>query len=455
MFCYLLTFLLLVLSVQPGRACTIGAFGSRATAEGRVILWKNRDVTNPDQAMGWFQGARFRFIANVYAGESLDVWAGINEVGFAIMNSNSYNLNGYGDGADDGNIMRLALGNCGTVEDFARLLDSLNIIGRRTPANYGVFDATGRAAIFEASNTYYHRFDADQDTLGFLLRANFSISGNPSRLVGKNRYERGMELCTAQGLKDGITVNFIIQVLSRDLGQVGFNPYPLPFYGKIPPLPFGYLPIDTTIARWTTRSVEIMVGPKPGAGPGTGMMWVLLGHPLATLPIPLWVSNGVIPPELKGGKTAMVCDEAKRLFKWLCADPDFPKGINTFRLARWLEFIAPRESAIFQLVAENERWWGDAGPDSGAGAELTEMVCQMVLKAYQEFWEENEPKFESERKQAKMTVYHKRQMTTLGDLRSKTSGWFYDVTGRKVTVPAPGVIFLIKDRGRAKFIQLN
>ncbi|MGC9111442.1 MAG: carcinine hydrolase/isopenicillin-N N-acyltransferase family protein [candidate division WOR-3 bacterium] len=447
---FLLT-MFLVLTGQPVGACTIGVFGSGVTGDGRVILWKNRDVSNPDQEMGFFQGPRFRFIANVYAGETLDVWAGINEAGFAIMNSNSYNLSGDGDGADDGNIMHLALGSCATVEDFARLLDSLNLVGRETPANYGVFDASGDAAIFEAGNTFYHRFDADQDTLGFLLRANFSISGGPSRLLGKNRFERAMALCTTWLRHHKFSVEFIIRVLSRDLGQVGFDPYPLPFYGQLVPLPAGYLPIDTTIARATTRSVEIMVGPRPDASSNTGMMWVLLGSPLATLPIPLWVRGGMVPEELNGKNTAIICEEAKRLFNWLCPDPDFPKAVNTFRLVRWLEFIAPREDSIFRLVADSERLWGPAGPDAQSAAELTAAVCQQVIRTYQEFWQKNEP----EKSEIILTTTQPERAATFGRLHTGNAVRIYDVTGRRITLPATGIFLLIEDNSRKKFIQLN
>jgi len=444
--------LVLILLTGSVNACTIGVFGPNSTVDCRPILWKNRDVTNPDQEMGFFQGPRFKFVANVYAGETLDVWAGINEAGFAIMNSNSYNLSGDGDGADDGNIMRLALGRCATVEDFARLMDSLNIIGRETPANYGVFDSTGCAAIFEASNTFYHRFDANLDTFGFLLRANFSVSGGPSRLLGKNRFERAIELCTTHLHQEGFTVEFIIQRLSRDLGQVAFNPYPLPFYGQLPTLPAGYLPIDTTIARATTRSVEIMVGPKPGSSPNTGMMWVLLGSPLATLPIPLWVQGGMVPAELNGEYTAILCDEAKRLFNWLCPAPDFPKAVNSFRLARWLDYIAPVESAIFELVAENERSWGTSGPDDEAAAALTKMICQLVIQTYQDFWEENEPKFEPEKRRIKLGFV---QPGSLGVVVPGIVNRVFDVTGRRINKPAAGVIFLFDDCRQRKFIRLN
>ncbi|MEO0009592.1 MAG: carcinine hydrolase/isopenicillin-N N-acyltransferase family protein [candidate division WOR-3 bacterium] len=447
-FCWVLSILVMV-----SHACTIGVFGPSATVDGRIVLWKNRDVTNPDQEMGVFRGPRYRFVANVYAGETLDVWAGINEAGFAIMNSNSYNLSGYGAGADDGNIMRQALGSCATVEDFAKLMDSLNTVGRETPANYGVFDATGAAAIFEASNTYYYRFDVDRDSLGFQLRANFSLAGGPSRLLGKNRFERAMELCTARMRESRISMDFIIRVLSRDLGQVGFEPYPLPFLGRMDPLPYGYLPIDTTIARVTTRSVEIMVGPQPGASPNTGMMWVLLGSPLATIPVPLWIQGGAVPKELNGANTALLCDEAKRLFSWLCPDPDFPKAVNTFRLARWLDYIATRESIILQLVAEKEQEWGPDGPDSLAAAQLTRYVCQLAVAAYQEFWQENDPKFDAESERARLTVQRSGRTETLHRLPPRIR--LFDVAGRRVFQYQPGVMIICDDSTRQKLLIIN
>lgn len=224
-------------------ACTIGVFSPATTEDGRPILWKNRDVESPNRETKILSGPKFRFVANVYAGETLDVWAGINEAGFAIMNSNSYNPSGLPTPhlirGDDGNIMRLALGNCATVNDFARLLDSFNIVGRETPANYGVFDATGAAAIFEASNTYYTRYDADLDSLGFLLRANYSISGAPTRLVGKNRFERAMELCLERRALSVYWLSSLSELYAVTWGRLALTPTLCPFQTSLSPYLMG------------------------------------------------------------------------------------------------------------------------------------------------------------------------------------------------------------------------
>lgn len=438
-----------LLSLSIATACTIGAFGPTAISEGRPVLWKNRDVTNPDQEMKFLCGPRFRFIANVYAGETLDVWAGINEVGFAIMNSNSYNLTDNLTDADDGNIMRLALGTCATVEDFARLLDSLNIVGRETPANFGVFDATGTTAIFEAGYTSYTRYDSKDDSLGFLIRANYSMSGGPSRILGKNRFERAQQLCRAAFHENRLNLTFIIGTLARDLGQVGFDPYPLPFLGKFGSLPFGYLPTDTTICRSQTRSVEIMVGPAPGAQPRTGMMWVLLGQPVATLPIPLWEVAETVPPLLDGTITAPICDEAQRLVSYLYPLPEHPKAINTQRLARWLQFIAPIESTIFELVARYEAEWGSTGPSREAARALTDSICQLVLATYQNFWQTVELEHQYPKEHPPMTTIHSNTLPA-------TSLTLYDVTGR-IANPSrsAGLFFALKDGTRQRLIVLN
>ena len=380
--------LLLSLSLSFSDGCTIGAFGPTATVDGRPILWKNRDVTNPDQEIRYFTGGRFRFVANVYAGETLDVWAGINEKGFGIMNSNSFNLGGRdAPFADDGNVMSLALANCATVADFAKLLDSLNIVGRETPANYGVFDSTGMTAMFEASNTYYTRFNAQDDSLGMLLRANYSLSGSPNNQVGKERWLRAQARAAAARHENRLDARFVLGTLSRDLGTVNFNPYPLPFQGRYRDLDSGCVPVDSTICRAKTRAAFVIVGPRPGGAGTTGMMWVLLGSPIATIPVPVWVNGRATPAPLNGPVRAPICDEAGLVHKYLCSDPDHPTAINTFRLAELLARFARTETTIFSLVARQESLWGTSGPDSTQAFQTTTAACNLTLAAYRDYWD--------------------------------------------------------------------
>lgn len=367
-------------------ACTVGVFAPSATVCGRPLLWKNRDVDNDNQEAAWRRGSRYAYVTNVYgSGDTLGAWGGINEVGFAIMNSNSYNLSGLRD-ADDGAIMAEALGSCATIEDFARILDSTGIIGRTQPANFGVFDATGRAVFFEAANTFDTMFEANTDSLGFLLRANYSMSGDTIRLRGRNRYERAMQLVLPARQANRIDVPFLVQTLSRDMGQTDFDPYPLPFRDSLPGYRFGYIPADSTICRRTTRSVEIMVGPEPGGPASRGMMWILLGAPEAALPIPLWVQGGPVPEAMNGPLRSQICDAAIRVRDFIRSDPQRPTAVNTFRLHLIRSKLAPVESTLLRMVADSEAVW-PYGPSADQARRLTATACELVLQAYIDLWD--------------------------------------------------------------------
>jgi hypothetical protein len=338
--------------------------------------------------MRFFVGSRFRYVTNVYANDTLNAWAGINEAGFAIMNSNSFNILGRDEGlADDGNIMNLALATCATVNEFAGLLDSLNVIGRETPANYGVFDSTGAAAMFETSNLFYNRYDCKDDTIGLILRANYSMSGSPNRETGKNRYERAMQLAVPARRENRIDARFVIRTITRDIGRTFLDPYPLPFEGTYDTLPAGYLPVESTLCRRTTRSAEVMVGTRPGEPAGRTMMWVLLGSPEVSLPVPVWVQGGPVPEALDGPDHAPICDEAIRLRNWVRCDPVHAVADNTYRLSDLLEDFAPVEERLFGMVDSAEAEWPLTGPTPEQATALTDEACAIVLNAYLQLWD--------------------------------------------------------------------
>ncbi len=369
--------------------CTIGAFGSASTVDGRAVLWKNRDVDDQNQELRHWNLGRYRFVSNAYADDTLNAWGGINEAGFGIMNSNAYNLGPKlkRKGPDDGNIMALALATCASLAEFEKLLDSLNWVGRNTPANYGALDSTGAAAIYETSNTWYVRCDASADTLGYTLRANFSFSGDTVRRRGLNRFLRAFEVCSTRYAAGPLDQRFIMGRLARDLGQVGFNPYPLPYSGTVGSLPPGYLSTDTTVCRLKTRSVEVIVGPRPGGSPGTGMLWYYPGSPLTSLPIPAWVAAESVPEALNGPERAVLCDEAIRLRDWLHSAPAFPYAINSRALAVVLDFFTPVESIVYQLVDSCETAWGNSGPDPLQAWDVTSRCCSLALDAYRGVWD--------------------------------------------------------------------
>ena len=74
--------------------CTVAVVSGKVTADGRPLLWKNRDTSNPNNKVVFIQGKVYSFLAVVNSTdtEGRHVWQGINSQGFAIMNSLSSDL---------------------------------------------------------------------------------------------------------------------------------------------------------------------------------------------------------------------------------------------------------------------------------------------------------------------------------------------------------------------------
>ncbi len=74
--------------------CTIGVAAGSATTDRRPLLWKTRDGrTNINNAVVYYTSQKYKFIAIINAGDPPDVaWMGANEKGFAIVDSDVYDL---------------------------------------------------------------------------------------------------------------------------------------------------------------------------------------------------------------------------------------------------------------------------------------------------------------------------------------------------------------------------
>ena len=100
-------------------ACTSAIVSGKLTANGRPLMWKNRDTNDLNNRVERIKGhdGLMEFVALFDARDLQDTaaWMGFNEVGFAIMNTASYNLNG-NDGVKnmdrEGELMRYALERC-------------------------------------------------------------------------------------------------------------------------------------------------------------------------------------------------------------------------------------------------------------------------------------------------------------------------------------------------------
>lgn len=303
-------------------ACTTAIVSGKATPDGRPLLWKHRDTDQFDNKMMRFSGGRFDYIGLVNSNDSLfHVWCGTNSAGFSIMNSASYNLiPGYDtiEAKDlEGYIMKLALENCVTIQDFANLLDTLPKPWG-VSANFGIIDSYGGAGYYETNNSNYKFFDANNPEIapnGYLIRTNFSVSGIENMGAGYNRFNTAKSILSEALFQGGLTPEFFLHkatlCLRHDLTKTDL-------YSEFSKENFEnrMYPFRDFILRYSSSSTFLVQGVKSGESPLLVTSWIKLGFQPASVAIPLWVgTNNSIPKILTAPlqEKSQLCDITLKL----------------------------------------------------------------------------------------------------------------------------------------------
>lgn len=277
-----------VLLFTDAIACTSAIFTGKATADGRPLMWKNRDTGELNNRLEYFKGPIFGFVGLVNSpSKGGEAWAGSNEVGFCIMNTASYNIDLKEDRKlpkdGEGELMYRALGVCKTLQDFEYFLDTMT---KPAPieANFGVIDAFGGAAYYEVNSRTWVKRDANDPLLapdGYLVVTNFSFTGREDEGMGYVRYSSAQYLVDkafAEGVK--FTPEWIINNLSRSFyhSLLGVD---VVKSGLIKNTNGWFIDQDF-IPRKSTSAISIFQGVKPGEDPGNTIYWCALGYgPLA------------------------------------------------------------------------------------------------------------------------------------------------------------------------------
>ena len=283
-------------------ACSSAVISGKVTPDGRPLLWKNRETGHLKNHMAYVKGEKYDFVANVNSDnfpKLKEAWVGSNTAGFALMNTQSYNLE-LGDIADDdrgpknGEVIYRALEICATVEDFCHFLDTISKPSG-IEANFGVIDAQGGAAMFEVDGNSYKMFDANDPDVaphGYVARTNFSNGGELNKGYGYVRFlevDRVLSKACAMG---GITPQLIFNDIARsfrnnildiDLRSGDFN------YPKTS----GWFTDQDFIPRNNTSCSIVVQGVKKGENPELAVLWTILGYPPAGVAVPLWVKDNL------------------------------------------------------------------------------------------------------------------------------------------------------------------
>lgn len=307
---YLLLSASLAFSFMIGEACTSAIISADASESGRPLLWKHRDTSTIDNKVEFIpsEDGAYSYVALYNAADKKleEAWTGMNEVGFAIMNTASYNIK------DDnipqkkmdreGIVMKLALRSCRSVDDFEQLLNSLpRPMG--VEANFGVIDASGAGAYFETNNHSFVKYDLKDADNGILIRTNYSHSGrsgegygyvreaNAEHLIMEELQRRGK--ISAEFLTEDASRSFYHDVRKKDAlqsdEQWAVDEDFIPRFKSTATIVIeGIVPVDNVNDVTAADIVPQYI------------MWTGLGYPPCSEIVPVWCHSNGVRSDLRG-----------------------------------------------------------------------------------------------------------------------------------------------------------
>lgn len=367
----------IVLYSSNAAACTIAIISGSKTPDGRPILWKHRDTGTLNNKLVFFNEGKYPAIGLINSNDDTakEIWIGFNSTGFAIMNSASYNLKGSDTTslADmEGVLMKAALMSCATVEDFERFL-------RRYPkpmgveANFGVIDAAGGAAFFETNNFTWNKIDVNDKSVaphGYIVRTNYSFTGEANAGMGYIRFETAEKLFYRASGSNNLSVPYMLENMCLSL-ENSYSGQRIQDFGYLNEKEENFIYYQDCINRYSSASSVIIQGVRPGESAEFTTMWAMLGFPLASVPVPVWLTPSGSLPEVvtaNGKENAEVCDLALELKKVMVPSQRGSTRyyINTTKVYNVegtgiTQMLAPWHRMIYSRTWQQVEEWRQAG----------------------------------------------------------------------------------------------
>ena len=292
---------------ESALSCTSAIIGAELSPYGCPMLWKHRDTSNIDNKVEYVspgpEGYGYTGLFNASDRQLKECWTGFNSEGFAIMNTASYNLKDdkvpEKDMDKEGFLMTKALRTCVTVDDFAKLLDTLpRPMG--VEANFGVIDASGAGAYFETNNHSYIRINLEDSPEHMLVRTNYSHCGRPNEGYGFVREANALHHLKPAAEKKEITPEFLTETLSRTFYHNMFDK------DMAEGLDDGWIIDQDFIPRYKSCATIVIEGCVPSdkeipkdAAKGY-VMWTGLGYPPCADIYPVTAGPDGIHADLRG-----------------------------------------------------------------------------------------------------------------------------------------------------------
>lgn len=270
-------------------ACTSMLVSAKASGTGRPLMWKNRDTDHEQNFIEKVpaMNGRMGYVALFNGGDTQlrEAWMGMNDAGFAVMNTASYNLAPDTARIKDreGVLMTVALGSCRSVNEFEQLLRTLKR-PMGVQANFGVMDAMGGLAYFEVNDVGYKRYNVADSPDGYLIRSNYSVAGVKGLGHGQMREmslrhvladEMSNHSLRPESFTEKASKSFYNAVMSRDFETDTCS-----------------WAIDQDfIARYTSTASVVIEGVNPGQPVSEMIMWTVLGYPPCSFVTPVTINS--------------------------------------------------------------------------------------------------------------------------------------------------------------------
>jgi len=305
--------LILTVSVWQSYACTTAVISGKHTKDGRPMIWKLRDTESFENKMKYFTDGKYPYIGMINSNDEKgeQVWGGSNSVGFAIMNSASFNVNmkdttSFKD--QEGRFMKLALHQCANLEEFEQLLKARNK-PMGLAAHFGVLDADGNVAFYEVNNQTFTKFDANdpaQAPNGYILRTNHSFTGKKDIGYGFIRLQTAQDIFYQADACGDMSAQTVIQEFSRCLKHPVLK---RDFRKEFETVPYGenFVNSGDLITRHGSSSMILIEGIKKGEDVDMNTIWTQVGFPNTSIAMPVWVKGGKKMPGVLTAKGEENC----------------------------------------------------------------------------------------------------------------------------------------------------
>lgn len=372
----LLTLFMVVYAGGIIMGCTSVIISGNATKDGRPLMWKQRDNDVPRTKLLYLSEGKYDMIVlvNATVNKPTAVWYGFNSAGFVIMNTMSYNIDTEKEASSDRNgiIMLQALRSCGSLEEFEYFLDNYER-PLKVQANFGTLDAFGGAAYYEVNGDGYTKIDVNDSRIaphGYVVRTNFSFTGKMHEGAGYIRYQTAENIFFRASGSGNLNIPFLLEHVCRSL-ENSYTGQNIKDYLDIPEGRDHFIYYQDCINRYSSTSSIIVQGVGAGESPLFTTMWAIIGSPLSSMVVPVWLNDrGELPSVVTSsrGETPPVCEYSLLLREQMVPSlrGSTKYYINTTRVFNAngtgiTQRIIPLEKAIISKAEENLTSWRQAG----------------------------------------------------------------------------------------------